>query len=829
MDNYHNHKVSFFCKFCYKKNKSDLLRNITDGHKQLYKQVYDEDFKDLGESFPSKICNACRKKFTRAAENKAAAPVLFEHTAAGKKLLKDRKLTGHIDRCKNSKIADQDYDCYFCNDLSASLEPGRQRDQETGQIIPSVQITTPVEKILEDRHGNTLDQPRNTKGQFSTIGNEVNKNTSSKKSSSRKSYTTICNEPLDNGGRCQQLVGRGRNHHNCTAYANAMQIISLTEKTKTEEHVLAKLYRNAEKDLKHLGKDPNLLVIQSIGAPLKITRGSSKKIEKKLSINSIFNLVKTRYSNKTQIKQLLSDVRKSGGTAPNYVDIEREIKARSEFTSSCFNIDRYVEKDISYYDSNNFWLPHSFTQQQYDSHRHSDHIVYNDNDELIPNVSIKNVVVKEGKINCLKYTTVGFIRYMDEFLAKVKKMRNFGDVDNSEICLKFTFDGGDKSIKLSFQMHLLSDLQNMNSKKPYIANSLQTLLICSWAKINESAEALKLFLELSSFLDLYNSGYVMYFVGDLKVITAACGLTAGNSKFPCVFCCWQAIWPAGTERSVHFKESYDKRDIEKMNKALDNVNKGDQAKNNFSHQHYPVLDLFISDPKIIVPCELHILSGVINHIFDHLKKTDKETVRCWEKNSNVFRKGYHGGSFTGGQCRSLLQNRDILKEKHEEIWFFLEIFSTIVTTTFKNGKVSPSDYDKLEEIFGYCRKALEQTNLNMIHKMHWLCYHTFDWIQSEGLLLGSVSEQDGESLHHYFKKYDLYNHSHHNAAILPMIAWNAPRMGAYSPLQMRKKPKKKISLKKSSEIVEFSSSSDTDSDSEIISDEFLTKLYVSLG
>ena len=816
-DNYHKHKISQFCRICWTKKNS--LGNITDLHKKWYHDIFNEDFVDLGPHFPAKICDTCRKRLSRASNNTGSKPDLFEKTIEAKKLIRNRRLMEqHVTR--SADHLDKDFDCLFCQDdnLSHKNIIKNKRDSITGCFMKAPKDNVLTEKVIhEDHSGEAFSQPRSGKGRFLPYDGTIPEPEFKKRDNSKKNYFRICGDPLPNGGKCVLPRGRGLNDHRCSAYQNSLYLVEQIETSGSEHHVLAKLYRDMEKNLKNAGMSTTDIVLRSVGAPLKITR-SSCKVKKSLTLKGLIALAKIRYYNKTQIKKLVSDIRKAGGSVPFYTDFEKEITRRTQFTKDVFNVDRYVSKTESFYATKNVWLPHSYTQKQWDSHRHEQNVIYDEeNDTLIPNVSLKDVTVTDGKVKCWKYTSIGYIKHMEEFIKEVRKLRNIGEnVDNSQICLKFTFDGGANSIKLSFQLHLLSDLQNENTpkSKPYVSNSLQTLLISSWANVEESPEALKMFLELSSFQDLYDSSYIMYFVGDLKVITSAFGLTTGNSKYPCVFCKWQAIWPKGTERSVHFKDSYEKRDLETMKKCLDAVSKGAAAKDNLSHARSPVLDILMQDPKIVVPCELHMLSGVINSVFEHIKKISTEDAKRWENAASVFRKGYQGGSFTGGQCRSLLNCRDILKKDYTDIWQFLEIFSRIVSLTFRNGKVDPEDYSKLDKLFEFLKKSLEQTQLNMIHKLHWLCYHTIDWIKSEGLLLGTVSEQDGESLHHFFKRYDLYNSSHANAEILPLIAWNSPRMGCYDPLPMRK-PKNE--------------ESDSEDQEDLLSDEVMTQYYVAFG
>merc|ERR1712110_974331 len=60
------------------------------------------------------------------------------------------------------------------------------------------------------------------------------------------------------------------------------------------------------------------------------------------------------------------------------------------------------------------------------------------------------------------------------------------------------------------------------------------------------------------------------------------------------------------------------------------------------------------------PAELHLLLGVVNHLFDEMCKCAdgkwKSVVFEWANKSLCKRKNYQGGKFEGNQCRKLLAN-----------------------------------------------------------------------------------------------------------------------------------------------------------------------------
>ena len=93
-----------------------------------------------------------------------------------------------------------------------------------------------------------------------------------------------------------------------------------------------------------------------------------------------------------------------------------------------------------------------------------------------------------------------------------------------------------------------------------------------------------------------------------------------------------------------------------------------------------------------------------------------------------------------------MENRVILSDDYEDLWLFLDVFDSVVKLTFKNAYVNPEHYDKIRLLYSYLQKALKMTDLSVTHKLHWLINHCSDWICKNGMLLGCLSEQDGEAL-----------------------------------------------------------------------------------
>ena len=62
---------------------------------------------------------------------------------------------------------------------------------------------------------------------------------------------------------------------------------------------------------------------------------------------------------------------------------------------------------------------------------------------------------------------------------------------------------------------------------------------------------------------------------------------------------------------------------------------------------------------ICAPPELHLMQGILKHIFDSIYK-EWDNVTSWLSHINVNQKNYHHGTFVGNDCLKMLKNIDIL-------------------------------------------------------------------------------------------------------------------------------------------------------------------------
>ena len=145
------------------------------------------------------------------------------------------------------------------------------------------------------------------------------------------------------------------------------------------------------------------------------------------------------------------------------------------------------------------------------------------------------------------------------------------------------------------------------------------------------------------------------FTSDLKSANIICGIQSHSSKHPCCFCevdCDHLLF-CGEFRTFGSIRS---------NAQQFKLSKSKSAQAFLNCTNDPLLpesdDTKVID--VIAPPELHLLLGIVNHLFSTLSKV-WPSVHEWPKNLQIRPAAYHGGeSFNGPSCHKLLQNIDKL-------------------------------------------------------------------------------------------------------------------------------------------------------------------------
>ena len=567
----------------------------------------------------------------------------------------------------------------------------------------------------------------------------------------------ICGKPINKEGGlyCQMLSGRGIRRHSCSKKANAKDLLKRAKSSGTVDYVVQKAFIEKERLINKLkAKSNSEIELKGLGRYKTRIKRTKTKAEKKMDVDKFISVIRDDCSSRKKLKRYLKIIKWSGGTAASYKNIIMELEARVAGL--------HATKGI--------WLRQSVTANQFKNGRVQQRRI---NEGEIPKLdsSIKDIR-QEGtnKFSFSKYVGISFVQDIDKLIERTKKIRNLHSTKNSDYVLKFVCDGGGGYVKLALQLHLAEDLKNPN----YTANSIKTLQILSIANADESYELLSELFSLGSIDRLANSGYQVYIVGDLKLTSIIMGLTAGNSSFPCPKC----VWNCTNRDADHFKESAP-RNLQQWQTNLASVNAGGLPKLNNSVKKAPISWRFVEQDSIIVPPELHISEGVVNKAYDFIQNANTETSDLWAKAAGVYIKGYHGGKFTGGQCRKLISKLDIITAEYPEISKMLAIFKEITGLIFQCAPIDSVDIDSIARMIASFTEAYKQTGMSVTHKVHWFMFHCVDHIRSTGILLGNITEQDIESLHAFYPKYDNYNASHINYHYKGIEKWNSERFGSH--------------------------------------------------
>lgn len=171
--------------------------------------------------------------------------------------------------------------------------------------------------------------------------------------------------------------------------------------------------------------------------------------------------------------------------------------------------------------------------------------------------------------------------------------------------------------------------------------------------------------------------------------------------------------------------------------------------------HEPLF--FPDEPKLVLelipPMELHLLLGVVNHLFKGLTKLYPGAAE-WPLKLHIKMEDYHGGEFVGNDCRKLLKNVNILNELLEdenliELKCFSKAFETfkeVVDGCF-GSTICSNIFQKIENF----KEAYLTTKVSITPKAHAIFHHVPEFLEMKGCGLGVYSEQSTETLHSDFK------------------------------------------------------------------------------
>lgn len=212
-------------------------------------------------------------------------------------------------------------------------------------------------------------------------------------------------------------------------------------------------------------------------------------------------------------------------------------------------------------------------------------------------------------------------------------------------------------------------------------------------------------------------------VVDYKLINILLGQMAAASKFPCIFCLWDA--------KVN-KLSYDVKQYPERPEWSDSL----------PVRYNATKPPLIERQKVILP-PLHVKIGLLTQL---LKKVFKENSRAAATLISIFprlsKEKIKGGIFDGPQIRKLFNDKNfpnVLSPLEKDAFFSVK---AVVENFLGNHR--SKDYKKLVEKL---RLSFKKLNINITIKIHSLLCHLDKFKES----CGDFSDEQGERFHQDFK------------------------------------------------------------------------------
>ena len=350
--------------------------------------------------------------------------------------------------------------------------------------------------------------------------------------------------------------------------------------------------------------------------------------------------------------------------------------------------------------------------------------------------------------------------YQDRVLVTIKDMNNFvkhiitlRNLDPSNLTVRIGLDGGGTFLKLCLSIFKIEDIQEPSKRHQRSVNSnflntgvKKSFIIGIVQTVSETYENIqKMFLHINNF-----DSIKFYMCNDLKATSIILGLQNAKSKHPCQLCLVNDLGMRHDPSICHTPRTV-KSIVESATNYKNNNCKRSEAKNFHNCVELPLIsgDSFQEIGDFIVPPELHIMQGVVKHLYDSMCK-EWNGASNWLDQIGIQPQKYHSGSFLGNHCHTMLQNVDKLRAiapihilKYVAVY---DIFSKVVHSCF--GMKLREGYEENIKRFTTLFMDLD---ISVTLKVHMVIAHISKFCRKFGAL-GWYSEQSTESSHSDFKK-----------------------------------------------------------------------------
>ena len=352
----------------------------------------------------------------------------------------------------------------------------------------------------------------------------------------------------------------------------------------------------------------------------------------------------------------------------------------------------------------------------------------------------EELMSKEGSI----MRTVVYCSNLEEFVWHILDQRSLAPPD---ALIKISLDGGGRFFKVCLQLVNLLESGKRTKSEGYLSTGVKKIFIVAIVEgISES------FFNISQILSLLNTKKVHHLiVCDLKVANILCGLQGHASKHPCCFC----------------EVTKERLDQDAAPRTLGSIRRNFEALRTSGKSSAAEFQNCVNEPilsgsdetevlDVLAPPELHLLLGVVNHLFQGMKRI-WNGASIWPANLHITTSPYHGGeNFNGPACHKLLQNINQLEllaqnSSSFQVQPFVQAFRNfraVVHSCF--GMSLDQDYARFIQAF---KESCAHLPVSITPKLHILFFHVPEFIHRKGMPLGFFSEQASESVHHDFQKF----------------------------------------------------------------------------
>ena len=275
----------------------------------------------------------------------------------------------------------------------------------------------------------------------------------------------------------------------------------------------------------------------------------------------------------------------------------------------------------------------------------------------------------------------------------------------------------------------------------------RTIFIAAIESILETHE------NLNIIFSKLNLERVRYFIcSDIKLINIITGIQSSSSKHPCPYCNSSNIKDFDT--ASNYRTIGSNKQSALAFETAGSVKKDAKLYTNCINQPLLTDDDNALIIDICVPPELHLMQGIVKHIYDNMAK-DWPGVSVWLDKIHVKQKDYHHGAFVGNDCRKLLKNTDLLQSIAEEknihtVAKYVHIFrclNKVIVSGF--GMTLDSQFESNISEF---KDVYVNLGISITPKVHILVNHVPYFLNKHNRPLGWYSEQALESTHYDFSK-----------------------------------------------------------------------------